>query len=402
MTKVAPRRKGAKGVSSMSSARALADDVPLAPLPSTGMSIALVLWSGSYGGAETWSIALCRSMARRGIRSGLVVVGDPEPLLGDCGLVGVPIEALRLGRGAEVMLHPRAIAHAISRISPEAVIVPSGGYLSAAIRFGGYRGRIVAVEHGTVLQLRGMARAQFAVRQLDMLSGIWAVDAQVVPSEFMMRELRAVTHRDPVIRIYPGLDTSLYRNDRRTRPPRPDASALVLGFGGRLIKGKGLEVVIRALREVGGPGSIRLEVAGDGPERADLERLARSLGVAGNVSFRGWVRDMRSFWEGCDIAIVPSNEWKESFGMVAVEAMACGLPVIASRNGGLSEVIADGETGYLFEPGDHKALAGLLAQYSRDPALRSRHGEAANHRFFAKFDIDRCAEEFEGFIRGLT
>ena len=176
---------------------------------------------------------------------------------------------------------------------------------------------------------------------------------------------------------------------------------MVVAFGGRLIRGKGLEVVIRALREVGVPGGIRLEVAGDGPERAGLEGLAGSLGVAGDVSFRGWVRDMRSFWEGCDVAIVPSNELAESFGMVAVEAMACRLPVIASRSGGLSEIIADGETGFLFEPGDHKALASLLAQYSTDPALRYRHGEAAHQRFLAMFDIERCADEFEAFIRGL-
>jgi glycosyltransferase involved in cell wall biosynthesis len=86
--------------------------------------------------------------------------------------------------------------------------------------------------------------------------------------------------------------------------------------------------------------------------------------------------------------------------MVAIEAMASGLPVIASRQGGLSEVLSEGTTGFLFSPGDWRQLAGLLETYLEKPWLRINHGRAARQRSEQSFDISQCAARFEElFIR---
>src|SRR6185436_12923154 len=94
----------------------------------------------------------------------------------------------------------------------------------------------------------------------------------------------------------------------------------------------------------------------------------------------------------------PSSTWVESFGMVAAEAMACGKPVLASRQGGLPELVLDGSTGYLFEPGNHDQLASLLTRYAGHPALRRDHGRAAMEHSRTRFDISRSAGEIEELL----
>ena len=100
---------------------------------------------------------------------------------------------------------------------------------------------------------------------------------------------------------------------------------------------------------------------------------------------------MPAFWRSVDVAVVPSNQWIESFGMVALEAMACARPVVATRNGALPSLIEDGHTGILVRPGAVDALAGALATYAADPALRDRHGRAGRRRCEEQYSIERTA-----------
>jgi glycosyltransferase involved in cell wall biosynthesis len=92
----------------------------------------------------------------------------------------------------------------------------------------------------------------------------------------------------------------------------------------------------------------------------------------------------------------------ESFGMVAVEAMAAGLPVIAARNGGLGEVVLDGETGALFHPGDVEGLTRLIEEYARNPERLEDQGHRALARARSEFNIDRCAEEFLDLVHKVA
>jgi N-acetyl-alpha-D-glucosaminyl L-malate synthase BshA len=112
---------------------------------------------------------------------------------------------------------------------------------------------------------------------------------------------------------------------------------------------------IHTLAQLRGRIRARLVMCGAGPEREGAERLARDYGVADDVVFAGQVQNIADYLSVSDLLLMPSET--ESFGLSALEAMACETPVIATRAGGLPEVVLDGETGYLVEVGDTQAMA---------------------------------------------
>jgi glycosyltransferase involved in cell wall biosynthesis len=136
-----------------------------------------------------------------------------------------------------------------------------------------------------------------------------------------------------------------------------------------LINDKGVAVAIRALPEL--PLDVVLWIVGNGPERGDLELLARDLGVGERVRFLGSHRNVVPFMQAADCFLCPSL-WKEGAGNANFEAMACGLPDIASRIGGIPEFVEDGRNGFLFSPGDHRELAQAMRKLYADPELRNR------------------------------
>jgi glycosyltransferase involved in cell wall biosynthesis len=151
-----------------------------------------------------------------------------------------------------------------------------------------------------------------------------------------------------IIVAYPGLNL-------RTKA-RGIESTNVIGTVGRLSEEKGTQYLIRAmgfLRER--IPELRLVVVGAGPQKAELEALVVALDLKSRVEFVGWQHDILSYLDSWDLFILPSLQ--EGFGVAAVEAMSSGLPVIASRVGGLEEVIIDGKTGWLVEPGNPEALS---------------------------------------------
>lgn len=198
------------------------------------------------------------------------------------------------------------------------------------------------------------------------------------------------------IRVIPcGVDTTLFAS-----LPQADARrCLGLGAGplllyvGRIAPIKGLDTLLEALRRLRQAGRpVRLLVVGgeadephDGHE-AELRALAGRLGLDGAVTFVGAQPQerLRCWYAAADVTVLPS--YYESFGMVALEAMACGRPVIASRVGGLPTTIRDGLTGLLVRDGDAAALAARIAQVLDEPALRRALGRegvrwAAQHRW---------------------
>ena len=117
---------------------------------------------------------------------------------------------------------------------------------------------------------------------------------------------------------------------------------------------------------------------GDGAERAHLGAIAASMGVAERLRMTGETTDVASYLAAADVVAVPSRN--EGMGRVIVEAMALGLPVVATTVGGIPDVVTDGECGRLVEPEDVDALAAALIELGRDPALRRKLGEAAVRR----------------------
>jgi len=177
-----------------------------------------------------------------------------------------------------------------------------------------------------------------------------------------------------------------------TAPPASRREPIVV-FLGRLRKYKGAQHAIRAF-----PGVLarvpaaRLWIAGDGPYRPELERLARSLGVADQVRFLGAVsqREKVEALNAAQVAVCPSP--KEGWGLTVIEANACGAPVVASRSPGLIESVRDGETGLLTPHGHHEALADAIVRLLSDDLLRLRMAEAAI-AWARTFDWETCYRE---------
>lgn len=132
---------------------------------------------------------------------------------------------------------------------------------------------------------------------------------------------------------------------------------------------------------------------------ADLKRLVRSRGFADRVFFPGATADVRSVLK--ESTLLVHTSWNESFGMALVEAMACGVPVIAHDLGGMAEVVADGVTGYLVPPGDVAALADRISRLLEDDSLRRSFGEAGRALVRDKYSVESRANEYAELCREL-
>jgi glycosyltransferase involved in cell wall biosynthesis len=176
-------------------------------------------------------------------------------------------------------------------------------------------------------------------------------------------------------------------------PRRGDGDGLL--YVGRLTRPKAVDVLLAAMREL--PGE-RLTIVGDGPERTALEQAARGLA---QVSFAGRVAHARvaEYLAGARMLVLPSRQ--EGQPNVVMEAMALGVPVVATRVGGVPDLVADGETGLLAEPGDASGLARAIRTLSADAGLRARVAEASVHAM-RQYDWPRLVEDFEGILRDVV
>lgn len=217
--------------------------------------------------------------------------------------------------------------------------------------------------------------------------GLSCADSVIVNSHSVAEEItaRGLPGPGPVV-IPNGVDLVRFRP-----APGSQADHMIL-FVGRLVPQKGVDALLRAfavvLRKC--PG-IRLVIAGDGYHRLYLERLSRHLGLPPHVEFVGWQTGpaLARLYQEAEMVVVPSAY--EPFGLVALEAMACGRPTVASRTGGLAEVVVDGSTGYLVPPGDYLYLAQRMAQLLLEPARAAAMGQAARQEAM-RYGWERIAE----------
>jgi len=167
----------------------------------------------------------------------------------------------------------------------------------------------------------------------------------------------------------------------------------IIGTLARLIPSKGIRILLDAMPHLlqKYPEALLL-VGGGGEEQEALERQARALGIADRVVFVGPVQDPRDFYRRLDLFVLPSLD--EAFGLVVLEAMAMGLPVIGTRVGGVPEVLTHGVNGWLVEPGDSAVLAAGLRTLWADPALRRQVAEEGR-RTAVRFDVTRAAAELQ-------
>lgn len=167
----------------------------------------------------------------------------------------------------------------------------------------------------------------------------------------------------------------------------------VIGCVARLREEKGQKTLIKALAEVvKAIPAVQLLMIGDGPDKQELMRLSEDLGVDSNIVWLGRQdqAEVYNLYGVMDIVVVPSLF--EGFGLTAAEAMAAGVPVIASNVDGLTEVAKDGESGFLFPAGDSQALAESLLHLLNDPQLARQLGENGHDRVQRCFSLERFSE----------
>lgn len=188
--------------------------------------------------------------------------------------------------------------------------------------------------------------------------------------------------------------------DRRALEPperRAPGGPLRLLTVGRLVPGKGHAVLLDALALLRDDGIDTLTTfVGDGPEREPLERLAAELRL--DVRFAGAVGqdELRAFYDDAQLFCLPT--FAEGLGVVLLEAMACGLPVVSTQVMGVPEVVDDGETGLLVGAGRADLLADALARLATQPELRERMGRAGRRRVVEQFDVERQAESVAALL----
>jgi glycosyltransferase involved in cell wall biosynthesis len=187
--------------------------------------------------------------------------------------------------------------------------------------------------------------------------------------------------------------------------PRAPSGPLVCVVLGRISPWKGQDVLLRAIAEVPGAEAVVAGDAWSGQEQreAELRELASSLGIEDRVRFVGFVDDPRRLYAMADVVVVPSIR-PDPLPNAALEAAAAGCCVVASGHGGLTEILHDGETGVLVEPGDPAALAAALRRLAADPGLRSRLGAAAatdvGRRYAPELLVSRVQDLYDELLAG--
>ena len=215
---------------------------------------------------------------------------------------------------------------------------------------------------------------------------------------------RAVWRHNPLV-IPNAVDHRRFRPDVdgagiRARLKIPTGKPMVL-LVGRIVPHKGVEHFVEAARYV--PDALFL-VAGAGSSLESMERLAASLGVKDRVRFLGRVsqENLPRLYAACDVFVLPSVSRLEAFGIVALEAMSTGKPVVVADIPGVREVIQDGREGLLADPINPQDLADKVRRLLADPALRKTMGERGREKVLAEFSIEKVTDQVEAVYRSVA
>jgi len=245
--------------------------------------------------------------------------------------------------------------------------------------------------HGTDITLVGVMPSFHEVTRFSIKKS----DAITTVSEFL-RDATVTEFRidNPIDVIHNFVDTDEFVPDPNS-PMRerlaPDGQRVLMHVS-NFRKVKNIPTIVEVFAEVRKRSSARLVLIGDGPERAAVERLATELGVNEDVVFLGDQEYVSRILPAADLFMLPSEH--ESFGLAALEAMSCGVPVLGSRIGGLPEVIEDGKTGFLCSPDDITCMSEIALKMLNDEPTRAEIGANARARAVARFNRDHIVDQY--------
>lgn len=358
-------------------------------------------------GSEGHLLALLPGLRARGVDARLWMLVEPGNPVQDyvdrAEALGVPVERVIIRRHFDPGLW-RRLAVRLRDARPDLVhthLIHADLYGIPAARWAGVRG-VVSSRHND-----DRFRRWLPVRALSRW--LWRqADAGIAISEAIRRFAIAYEGVSPqkIHTIHYGLDPASVHAppDARTRLRQElglPADAPLVGSVCRLIEQKGLDNALDGFAQVAAEfPAAHYAIAGDGPLRGALEAQAARLGVADRVHFLGWRADAPAIFAALDVLLAPSR-W-EGFGLVFLEAMALGVPVISTRVSAIPEVIADGETGWLVPPDDPAAIAGALRAALAGPDERCRRGEAGRARLESQFTVDAMVDRTLAVYQGVV
>ena len=326
-------------------------------------------------------------------------VTERMQMAGQFRQAGIEVHSLDLSSKADLAVALR-LRSLLKRLRPDILHT----YLFHANVLGRIVGRIVGVpviigSERTIGQAGHWAR--LATRFTNPLTDAVEVNSET-GARAIERDLRVPTGKIEVVRS--GVDLAAYGSSlNRTRI----RSELGLSYDqhfvlyiGRLHPVKGVEFGIKAFaRALSSQSNMHMALAGEGEQASDLQNLVNELGIGENISFLGVRNDLPQLLSAADSVLMPSLN--EGFPRTAIEAMAAGKPVIATRVGGIPEAIIDAETGMLVPPMDVEAMAGALDELVGDRALQARLGSAGRQRAAQKYSVGEYVARLDGVYRQL-
>ena len=286
--------------------------------------------------------------------------------------------------GIELLHVHYAIPHAIS------------AYLAREILGG--RPKLVVTLHGTDITVVGADPSFLPIVRL----GIERADAVTAVSAALARETHERLGIAKPIDVIPNF-VDPERCDRdfaaaHRRRLSPDGAPIVV-HASNFRPVKRVMDVVETFRQVLERIPAHLAMVGDGPDRAAAERFTREKGIAHRVEFLGNVSPVEGVIGAGDVFLLPSEE--EAFGLAALEAMSCGVPVVASNAGGLPELVADGEGGFVLPIGDTAGMAARVVALLSDQAELARQKELARGRAIREFSTGPIVDRYESVYRRL-
>jgi glycosyltransferase involved in cell wall biosynthesis len=386
-----------------------------APVPAAGrLPVLFVITATDFGGTENFVEQLVAGLDRDRFAPVVCSLCPPGRAGQRIAGAGIPVETLGMAsrpRPWQLAAGAWRLARLIERRQValvHALLYRANVVAAVACRLARHRPVLVWGQHSQVATSEGWlaaTAARWARPSADRIVAVAeAVKESLAASERIPRERIAVIgngvdadrFRPPLAGIGSVLASRALRARLKVEP-----EALLVGAVGRLAPEKGLSFLVEALAVLRRARNLpaALLLAGDGPERPILERQAERLGLAGQVRFLGFQRQLETFYPALDVLAMPSLE--EASPMALLEAMACGCPVVASAVGGVPEILDQGRCGLLVEPASPVALAGALARLAADPALRRHLATEARTRILESYDLPAMIRRHEELYLSL-
>ena len=358
----------------------------------------------TYGGSGAVATELGLQLARRGHEIHFVAYDRPfrlghfhegvffhEVEMEDYPLFEHPPYSLALA----VALHDTVVNQELDLLHVHYAIPHATSAWIAREMLGDRRLPIVTTLHGTDITLVGLHPSFHTIVRFSILKS----DGLTAVSSFLKAEtVRDFEVPEDRIEVVPNfIDTELWRPDREPchrSALAPEGERIVMHVSNfRRVKRVGdvVEIFARIAREL----PARLVLVGDGPDRPRVLARVEELGLSEKVLFLGKHDSVEEILSCADLFLIPSAS--ESFGLAALEAMACGVPVVGSVVGGLPDVVEQGVCGYLFEIGSVDEMAEAGTRILSDPELQARLGAAGRRIALERFDADVIVPRYEAF-----